>query len=387
MLMATPVYQGQNFFAPQFLIKLKGQRLGNEVIRDVLQVSYKDDLENLDSFDFTLHDWDNVTLSTKYSSPYDENGQLRKIPGTDFDVPNFEPGAQVELYMGYYGAEDPVLMMSGKVASASVSFPATGNPTLTVRVLNLLYDLQRTQETLTFENKKPTEIAQEIASSLEIAFEGSPGEEQAIEFIGMNSEYPIVFLARLARRYGYDLFVNIENEEEPKLFFGLRQSASTEYELEWGRSLVDFTPTLKLKDQVEKVVVRGWNPAVSGASRAIEAEATWSDLDISMPDAKLLEQISFATTNAIEEITDQPVSDESVARGLALAAMRRIIQGVITGGGTTVGTPGLRAGSRLSLKGLGLRYSGPYLVTSSTHKMDDSGYTTVFTARMEVVNG
>lgn len=385
--MTTPIYQGQNFLAPQFLIKLKGQRLGNEVIRDVLQVSYKDDLENLDSFDFTLHDWDNVTLTTKYSSPYDGNGQLRKIPGTDFDVPNFEPGAQVELYMGYYGAEDPILMMSGKVASASVSFPATGNPTLTVRVLNMLFDLQRSQETLTFENRTPTEIAREIASGLEIAFESVPGEEQPIEFIGMNNEYPVVFLARLARRYGYDLFVNIGDGQEAKLFFGLRQAASQEYELEWGKSLLDFTPALKLKDQVEKVIVRGWNPAAAGTRRTIEAEAAWSDLDISMPDAKLLEQIEFSASNAIEEITDQPVSNESVARGLALAAMRRIIQGVITGAGSTVGLPGLRAGSRLSLKGLGLRYSGPYVVTSSTHKMDDSGYTTVFSARMEVVRG
>src|SRR5690606_37952300 len=127
----------------------------------------------------------------------------------------------------------PILMMSGKVASASVSFPATGNPTLTVRVLNMLFDLQRSQETLTFENKTPTEIAREIASGLEMAFEGVPGEEQPIEFIGMNNEYPIVFLARLARRYGYDLFVNIGDGQEARLFFGLRQAASQEYELEW----------------------------------------------------------------------------------------------------------------------------------------------------------
>lgn len=385
--MAIPIYQGQNFLAPQFLIKLKGQNLGNEVIRDVLQVSYKDDLENLDAFDFTLHDWDPMTLTTKYSSPFDQNGQLRKIPGTDFDIPNFEPGARVDLYMGYYGATDPILMMSGKVASASVSFPASGNPTFTVRVLNLLFDLQRAQETLTFEGKKPTEIAREIASSLEIELQTSPGEEQVIDFIGMNNEYPIVFLARLAKREGYDLFVNIESDEDPKLFFGLRETSPEEYELEWGRSLMQFTPTLKLKDQVQKVVVRGWNPTESGANRAIEAEATWDDLEIDMPDAKLLEQISFSVTNATEEITDQPVSSEEVARALALAAMRRIIQGLITGTGTTVGLPTLRAGSRLSMKGLGFRYSWTYVVTESTHKMEDSGYTTEFGARMEVVSG
>lgn len=385
--MATPIYKGQNFFAPQFQIKLKGQTLSNEVVRDVLQVSYKDDLENLDTFDFTLHDWDPVTLTTKYSSPYDESGQLRKISGTDFDVPNFEPGAKVDLYMGYFGAEEPVLMMSGKVASASASFPASGTPMLTVKVFNLLLDLQQTQENLTFVDKTPTEIAQEIANNLEIELQSAPGEEQTISFIGMNSEYPIIFLARLARKQGYDLFVNIEGDEEEKLFFGLRQNAVEEYELEWGKSLIQFTPTLKLKDQKEKVIVRGWNSTESGANRAIEAEAVWSDLDINMPDGKLLEQIEFAASNATEEITDQPVPDQEAALALAKGALRRIVQGVITGSGSTVGMPRLRAGSRLSLKGLGNRYSYNYIVTASTHKIDGNGYTTDFSARMEVVSG
>lgn len=386
--MATPIYQGQNFFAPHFEIKLQGQKLGHEVLRDVLQVSYQDDLENLDSFDFTLHDWDPVTLSTRYSSPFDENGQLRKIAGTAFDVPNFEPGARVELSMGYYGADKPLLMMVGKVASASVNFPASGNPTLTVRVLNLLYDLQRSQQSLTFEDKTPTDIARAIAGELDIDLQSAPGEnEQAIDFIGMNNEYPILFLSRLARRNGYDLFVNIEKEQDPKLFFGLRQTSPEQYELEWGKSLLQFTPTLKLKDQVQQVVVRGWNPTASGSDRAIEGQASWSDLDIQMPDAKLLEQIEFAANDAIEEITDQPVSGQQAADALAQAALRRIVQGVITGKGSTVGLPMLRAGSRLLLKGLGLRYSHNYIVTESVHKIDGSGYSTEFTARMEVVSG
>lgn len=386
--MATAIYQGQNFFAPYFEIKLQGQNLGHQVLRDVLQVSYQDDLENLDSFDFTLHDWDPVALSTRYSSPFDESGQLRKMADSTFDVPNFEPGAKVELYMGYYGGDKPLLMMVGKVASASVNFPASGNPTLTVRVLNLLFDLQRSQQSLTFENQTPTEIARTIASDLDIELQSAPGtNEQVIDFIGMNNEYPILFLARLARRNSYDLFVNIEDENDPKLFFGLRQTSPQQYELEWGKTLLQFTPTLKLKDQVQQVIVRGWNPTASGSDRAIEGQASWSDLDIQMPDAKLLEQIEFAANDAIEEITDQPVSSQQAADALAQAALRRIVQGVITGKGNTVGLPMLRAGSRLLLKGLGLRYSHNYIVTESVHKIDDSGYTTEFTARMEVVSG
>ena len=384
--MATPIYQDQTFLAPQFLIKLKGQTLGNDIIRDVLQVSYKDDLENLDSFEFTLHDWDPVTRSTKYSSPYDENGNIKQVPGTDVNIPNFEPGAEVELSMGYYGSEEPTVMMSGKVASNSASFPASGNPTFTVRVLNVLFDLQQAQESLTFADKTPTQIAEEIAGNLEVEIETAPGDEQTIEFIGMNNEYPIVFLARLARRMGYDLFATVEDDSH-KIFFGLRENIGDEIELEWGKSLIQFTPTLKLKDQVSSVIVRGWNASESGANRTIEGEATWDDLTIDMPDSQLLEQISFASENSTEEITDQPVPSQEAAEELALATLRRIVQGVITGSGSSVGVPALRAGSRILLKGLGLRYSHTYIVTTTTHKIDNSGYITEFSGRMEVVSG
>ena len=46
------------FFAPAFRIKLKGQDTGRDVIADVLEMAFTDDLENIDSFEFVLNDWD-----------------------------------------------------------------------------------------------------------------------------------------------------------------------------------------------------------------------------------------------------------------------------------------------------------------------------------------
>jgi len=58
--------------------------------------------------------------------------------------------------------------------------------------------------------------------------------------------------------------------------------------------------------------------------------------------------------------------------------------------GKTVGLPDLRTGVKVQIKGLGSRFSGPdekhlfsYLITSTTHTVSDSGYTTDFSARME----
>jgi uncharacterized protein len=204
MTQAKPIYENQNFYAPQFEIKLRGQRLNHAVIRDVTEVTYTDSLDRLDSFEFVLHDWDPVLRLPKFSSPFDENGSLRTMEDGSL-VPNFDPGAQIELYMGYYGGGDPRLMMTGQVVSITPSFPSSGPPTLRVRALSLLYMLQRAQEISVFHNKKDSEIAEEIGRALNIAVEIPPGQkqrEQINEYVIVNNEYPIIFLLNRARRLG-----------------------------------------------------------------------------------------------------------------------------------------------------------------------------------------
>ena len=66
-------FSDRAFFAPAFRIKLNGQDAGREVIADVLEISFTDDLENIDSFEFVLNDWDPVGSRPKFSSPWDES--------------------------------------------------------------------------------------------------------------------------------------------------------------------------------------------------------------------------------------------------------------------------------------------------------------------------
>jgi phage protein D len=383
--MTTPIYEGQNFYAPHFEIKLRGQNIDREVIRDVLEVSYRDSLDKLDSFEFTLHDWNPVERLPKYSSPYDESGQLRKL-NNDTDVPNFDPGAQVELYMGYYGAEEPRLMMTGQIVSLSPSFPGGGPPTLRVRALSLLYTLQTAQVVRLYEEETDSSIARQIADELGVTIEipnGQESEEEEHEYIMIRNQPPIIFLMERAKRLGYDIYVKInEDSEEPVLFFGRTPTSQTTYELTWGKSLVQFTPTLKVKGQVAKVVVRGWNPAAQGNDRVITGEATWQDLDQDLPDQQLLSSIDSALAETQQVELDHPISSQGEAEREALGILEERVKDLITGSGSTVGLPDLRAGRTVVINGLGPRYSGRYVLTETTHKMGGSGYTTDFSARM-----
>lgn len=384
-----PIYEKQDFYVPQFEIKLLGQKLSQAVMNDVLEVSYRDSLDKLDSFEFTLHDWDPIKKAPKYSSPYEKDGTSKSLGGSE-KVPQLDPGAKVELRMGYYSPKGLRLMMTGRVVSLSPSFPSGGTPTLRVRALSLLYTLQRAQEVMPFEKKTDSEIAQEIARKLDIAIEipaGQSAKEEKHEYMMVNNEYPIIFLLGRARRLGYDMYVKVpENGEgDPVLFFGKTPTSDVTYALTWGKSLIQFTPTLKTKGQIAKVIVRGWNPRAQGADRVITGEATWKDLDPKpkMPDHELLSKIDSALAETYEAVIDNPPDTQQKADKMAKGILADKVKDLITGSGSTVGLPDLRAGRTIIIDGLGLRYSGKYLITETTHKISSSGYTTDFTARME----
>ncbi|MBV9956817.1 MAG: hypothetical protein JO360_00295, partial [Acidobacteria bacterium] len=75
------------------------------------------------------------------------------------------------------------------------------------------------------------------------------------------------------------------------------------------------------------------------------------------------------------------------AKKLAIAALNNIAKDLVTGHGTSLGLPDLRAGSVVVISGLGKRFSGRYFVTATTHTINDSGYLTLFDCRREEIKG
>jgi phage protein D len=385
--MATPIYEGENFHVPRYEIKLDGQDVADPVLRDVKEITYTDSLSELDFFEFVLHDWDPAKKEPLYSSPYDASGESRKLPdGTK--MPAFDPGVRVQLRLGYYGAEDATVMLDGRIVTMAPSFPANGQPSLRLRALNPLHTLQRKQESMNFDGKTDSDIAKEIAAKLDVDIEiaaGNSQDEPKYEFMSFSNEYPINFLLGLALRRGYDLSMQppADPNGKPKLLFGKLPEDETVYQLEWGRSLVSFTPAVKTKGQVTRVVVRGWKPGGKGDDRKLVGTATFKDADLQLPDKKLVSIIDGALKEFEEQVVEDPIENQAEADAKAKGLLTKKLQDLITATGSTVGTPRLRAGKKVSIKGVGTRYSGIYILTETTHKLGSNGYTTDFKARMD----
>lgn len=363
---ALPIYSGQDFYVPYFEVKLQGRPAGQDVVKDILSVSYKDNIQEFDSFDITINNWDAETRSFKYS---------------DSDL--FDPGKELELKMGYYGANRLRLMLKGQITSLRPSFPNSGGSTLTISGLNTLYKLRTQQESHTYEDLTDTQIAKQIGSRLGIQVEGEDQGEEQLKFLIQDNQYDIIFLMGRARRIGYDLFIEEPSGGGPSV---LKFKRSTDvrrltYKLSFGKSLNEFQPELTTNNQVGKVTVRGWD---TREKKKIEYTATRDQIVTKGVGAKGGQsKIDQSFKDKAEIVATKPVESQAEAELLAKQILEGIAKEMVKGTGSIVGLPDIRAGVALEIDGLGDRFSGRYFVVATTHTIGDSGYTTQFECRRE----
>jgi phage protein D len=366
---AGSIARGQDFWVPSFEVKLQGRPLSQEVVRDILQVTYKDNLEQLDSFEITINNWDAGKRAFKYS---------------DRDL--FDPGKSVELWMGYFGRDPLRRMITGEITSLRPSFPASGPPTLAISGLNLLHRLRAEQKSQSWVDMKDSEIARQIARGLGLTpctDRTAEADEERYRYRFQDHKYDVLFLWQLARSRGYDLFVE-EAKEGSRLHFGPSVNLrKVTYELAWGRSLVQFQPNLTTANQVAEVEVVGWD---AENKKKIVGTAKRSAVPVhGVGERGGQAAIEKSFSGRKEVIADRPVLSEQEAQTLARETLARIAKDMVKASGSTVGLPDLRAGTVVEISGLGDRFSGRYFVTATTHTLGDGGYTTGFECRREEV--
>ena len=365
------IYEGQDFYVPYFQVKIGNQPLDRETVFDITQVSYRDSVEEIASFQITINNWDAETRRFKYS-----------------DGDKFNPGKKVELWMGYFGKDRQRLMITGEITQLRPTFPSGGQPTLGISGVDVLHRLRSRQESHAYRDRTDSQIAREVAGRLNVPIDTpSADEEKPYPYVLQANKYDVIFLLERVWTAGYDLFVQEVGEngqsQPPRLVF--RRSAGLQrqtYNLKYGESLIEFTPTLTTANQVGMVRIQTWD---SVNKRPILGEATRDELLVDGIGGRRQErEIDQSFRQRVEVIHDQPVANQAEANQLARDTLERIAKETVTATGSTIGLPDLRAGTILILDGLGDRFNGRYFVKSTTHTIGDSGYTTQFECRREV---
>lgn len=385
------------FYVPQFEVRIQGSPLPGEVVRDVISVSYVDSLDAIDQVQLTVNNWDEVTRALKYLEP--DAAPTVTASGADL-YRVFTPCAgTVELKMGYL--ESLTRMFRGEFTTLAPKFPASGPPTLTVSALDELHQYRDEPHTRSWEDKTDSEIALAVGREFDLDVCVSPraqGEEETRPYVAQQNEYDVDFLLGLARRNGYELVVE-HDEQGQFLYFGPsspdqqgcrgwvaapnapgppRAEAPPLYELRWGATLIAIDPTLTTAHQVRSVTVNGWDRR---RKRAISEKKDLDSREI-RTNRDLHEALSRCSPRQ-DIVVDEPVHTVRQARQRALAILQDRQRQMVTATGTAIGLPELRAGRKVQITGLGRILSGTYLLTKTTHTIDDSGYRTAFEARRE----
>lgn len=375
-------HTGRSFLTPAFEIRLEGQPMAAVAAAEVIDISFTDDLESVPSFEFSIDDWDEVSLSPKYSSP---------AQGTS-GRPSIRPGTRADLYFGYRDEGKLALIMEGEVISISTAFPAASRPVATVRAVDRF---QRGLQKVWVEtNLDGTD--KEIADSLcrrysepRLSPVWAPIEEEGAVLKNVQIDGALYDeIAQRAQRYGLQMATRTSpgGQVQLHLFRPGADNDSPVAHFAWGKTLVSFTPTMSAAAAVERVICRGTDPTAKGAARTISVSRTWSDIGL---DEGALggpgEGIGEALRGMCEVIKPDDVRTEADAIRAAERHLRKLAEELITGDGVSIGLPELRAGRLVTLDGLGTRFSGNYRLTKTVHTFGASGYTTRFSARKEVV--
>jgi phage protein D len=336
---------------PAFALRVGGLPLLPDIAADVIAVSAAQDVGLPGMFTVRLIDW---------------NPDRRSLPWSD--GPPFEPGVAVEVLLGYVGALSPVLV--GEITGLELEIDGDSPPIVVVRGYDRRHRLMRGHRTRTFVGISDADIARRIGTEHGLAV-AATGTIPPNAHVFQHNQTDLEFLTQRARRIGYEVGI-----EDRTLLFRPRQRPQVATAvLRRDVDLVSFAPRLTTMGQTAGAVVQGFDPARPDEQlRAVvgtDDPRGTGGLAAAGPTAGALE--------AGNRTLIRPLADRAEAQALARSLADGTRPWRITGAGTCIGRPDVRAGEVVRIDGLGSRFSGDYAVTSARHTFTPStGYRTDF---------
>jgi phage baseplate assembly protein gpV len=265
-------------------------------------------------------------------------------------------------------------MIVGEISALSADLPGSGPAVMEVQGFDLLHVLSRGTVYRQFGGESPgsglpdSEIVKQIAEEMQLKHIIQKTEKRVSPRI-QNNETNLDFLQRLAQLNGYVL-----NGDSDSIYFGPVRTRKT-ISLEWRKNLVNFSPRLSTAGLVNEVIVRSWDP-IRKEPIMVTSLTRESANTVSLSPAGW-KQVSKGSGGRSQRVIDVPVSTFLEAKAIAESILQNQQVTAITGSGTCLGDPAIRAGGKLELSGIG-RFTGTYFVTRVTHTVGEGGYFTSF---------
>ncbi len=346
------------FAVPRFTIKVESQPLTEDFNQKVVEIVVDSDMYQPSMFTILVHDNDMSLVDS-------EKLAIGKALEVIIEPP--EQGNRA-------GSSGKDTLIKGEITALEPTFGADSSAVLLVRGYDKSHRLHRGRKTRTFLKIKDSDLVQKIAGEADLSASVDP-TSVTFDYVLQNNQTNIEFLRERAQRIGYQLYV-----EDEKLYFKKgTANAGQGPELVWKESLVSFRPRLTAVQQTDSAVVTGWDPlakqAIVGTSSPPSSANQGGVTTTGGAQAKNV----FGGAAEVA-VVSYPVATTSEADALAQAMNEQVNSAFVQAEGVCFGEPRITAGKIITIKGVGTRFSGKYMVTSATHVLNTgSGYSTTFT--------
>jgi phage protein D len=286
-------------------------------------------------------------------------------------------GAQLDVYAGQVAS--PTQIFHGSVTALEGRYQRFGASELIVMAEDALQLARLARRTKTWEDAKLSDVVKQIASQLGL----TPQVEGLDIGIGTQvqfNESDLKFLRRLLARYDAD--VQVVGTE---LHAVARASAQRNtVQLDMTSQLREVRVVVDLADQVTSATVSGWDYQ-QGQAITATSQSTSLGPGAGTGGAAWLQQ---ALIKRDEHLGHFAANNTDEAQAIADAEFSQRARKFVVAHGSAEGNPKLRAGTHVTLTGLGPRVSNTYYVTSTVHTFDtQKGYETQFTGECAYLGG
>ncbi len=387
-------------YTPEFRVQINDNNLPAALQASITSVRYQDGVNAADRVEIGIANTNLRWLQTHIRGlgfrPFPAGvklgpvGRLDAAPEGTFDLDN-----KLSLAVGY--APDPLEeMFLGEITGVQVSFPSGGMPTMTLVAHDYLHRLTQgkyargfgpladalvvmilSAENLLIPLIDPAITAVSTAlTAINVIFKGTGTKQEG--------ESDLELLTKIAAQYDADFWVDGNTLYLSRFI----KEYTPRLTLTWGESLMDFSPQVSTVGQVAGV-------SMKFTLREIPLDflvtVAW-DFDRETLAISVVPGVAAAGAKAVVgpafSIIDQPISSPADIANSALIIYRELrnkLNNRLTGSGSAIGDPRIRAGAVIRLEGLGPDFSGDYRVKSATHSIDGSGYKTNFEVFKEIL--
>ena len=264
-----------------------------------------------------------------------------------------ELGAKLKLKMGY---KNEPLIECGDFEIDEIDF---SHPPSQVSIKALATGVSTTQRTRfgrAYDDKDLKTIAEEIAAENELTIEGQI-EDIKFRRITQAHENDLGFLERLANDFGYGFSIKDKKLVFIKYEDLKKQGAIDSIDIQNPENVISWTLKDKIKDIAEDAKVSYFDP---------EKRQTFTEQT---------DKVTAYKTSRDQLKLNNRSENAEHAKKKAQAALDKQNEDKSTGSITVPGNPKLVAGANVTIENAG-PLSGKWQISSSTHSMTSSGYTT-----------